>query len=861
MNINDIEGLDEATKTQITAWQKITREKDGGDTFAKAQFNIGSVYYQNNKLENALKEWNKIKRSDNPEIYAQLRLDIGVMFKQGNDDERALIEWIKVKHADSSVAYAYAQFYTGRVLYKLNKTLESMKAYKNIKREDSLELFIGAQFRIAEILLLEGDPKGAISSWSNIERSDDQASYAKAQFSIGSILLERKIDKELALIAWNNIKKTDDPKVFADAQFGIGYELYNKKDIDGALKVLSQILRSDNPEVYAKAQFNIGAILRKQNNNEGALLAWRNVARSDDAETYAKAKFSIGVILNEDNKKDEALTEWSSVNFEDNNKMFAQAQFNIGCELSDRGDFQGALLVWSNIERSIDSDIYAKAKVKSGFLFKKQKDINEAITEWSKVQRIDNAEAYAVAQANIGQLLFDKPTVAKKAFFSIRRSDSPRIYALSQFKLGLIFINENNIEEAEKSFNIAKSYYPYESCCCEKICDLLKFSETKSFGLSLLDLLNIVLDIVDILTLNFSKYADEEKPFERKLAHYTSTYTSNLLLGNDKNNTRPSSFRLNTINNVNDPSEGQLLIRKLKGVKNNSFVPLAFDEKFHAFISCFTFNHDSLNQFRLYGKQDNKEASGMSLVFKKDFFQSKNFIGGISYLAIDNTLEITESISNINVKESHDIQGQKIKNENDDQKIVRRSVMRCVYLDPTSDYFHLAQRNRLTFFREFGDNIVIKNGTKQPQAEYEWGIYQEYIKIITDEFEIAYKDLKTIYKEVEAEINSVRFTLGSLKQKELAILVDEILLPLKYLIKHSAFREEQECRMIYITSMDRSEVTMGYGSFLYIEYEPDVKTHLDKIYIAPAALHYKRYFDYVLKDVDVPVEVSGNVFR
>ena len=118
MSIDDMEGLDEATKTQITAWQKITREKDGGDTFAKAQFNIGSVYHENNKLENALKAWNKIKRSDNPELYAQLRLDIGVMFKQGNDDERALIEWIKVKHADSSVAYAYAQFYTGRVLYK-----------------------------------------------------------------------------------------------------------------------------------------------------------------------------------------------------------------------------------------------------------------------------------------------------------------------------------------------------------------------------------------------------------------------------------------------------------------------------------------------------------------------------------------------------------------------------------------------------------------------------------------------------------------------------------------------------------------------------------------------------------------------
>lgn len=860
MNVDDLKGLDEATRKEIEELQQITRQKYGGDTFAKAQFNIGSVYHENNKLESALKAWNKIKRSDNPELYAQLRVDIGVMFKQGNDDKRALIEWSKVKYSDSSVAYAYAQFYTGRVLYKLNQTLESIEAYKNIKREDSLELFIEAQFRIAEILLLEGDPKGAISSWSNIERSDDQAAYAKAQFSIGSILLERKIDKELALIAWNNIKKTDDPKIFADAQFGIGYELGNKKDIDGALKALSQILRSDNPEVYAKAQFNIGAILRKQNNNEGALLAWRNVEHSDDVDSYNRAQFSIANTLSENGKEDVSLSILRSIKRSDGCEIYSKAQFNIGCSLSDKGDVQGALLAWNSIERSDNLETYARAKIRIGFLLEKKQDYDGAIAAWSKIERSDNPEAYAVAKANIAYLSFGKPIVAKKAFLNIRKSDNTRIYAYAQFKLGLIFINENNIEEAVNSFSTAKSYYPYESYCCEKICNLLKVSETKNFGLILLQLLNIVLDIVDILTLDFSKYADEEKPFERKLAHYTSTYTSNLLLGNDKNNTRPSSFRLNTINNVNDPSEGQLLIRKLKGVKDNSFVPLAFDEKFHAFISCFTFNHDSLNQFRLYGKQDNKEASGMSLVFKKDFFQSKNFIGGISYLSIDNKLKITEAISNINVKESYHIQGQKIKNENDDQKIVRQSVMRCVYLDPKSDYFHLAQRNRLTFFREFGDNIVIKNGEKQSKAEYEWGIYQEYIKIITGEFEIAYEDLKTTYKEVETEISNVRFTLGSLKQKELAILVDEILLPLKYLVKHSAFREEQECRMIYITSVDRPEVTMEYGSFLYVEYEPSVKDHLDKIYMAPAALHHKRYFYSLLKG-NVPVEVSGNVFR
>ena len=73
----------------------------------------------------------------------------------------------------------------------------------------------------------------------------------------------------------------------------------------------------------------------------------------------------------------------------------------------------------------------------------------------------------------------------------------------------------------------------------------------------------------------------------------------------DEEQTKPSAFRLNTINNVNDPSEGQLLLNYLKGVKETSFYAPDFDEKLHAFVSCFTFNHDSLNQFRLYGKQDN----------------------------------------------------------------------------------------------------------------------------------------------------------------------------------------------------------------------------------------------------------------
>ncbi len=860
MNIDDLKDLDEATRKKIEELLKVTREKDGGDNFAKAQFNIGSVYFGNNKLENALKAWNKIEKEDNPELYVQLRVNIGIIFERQGNSELALVEWKKVERLDNAEAYARAQLYISNV-YDLNGDKDNaLLALRNIEYSDSHKLYASAQLNIGLSMLESDDNEGALKVWQNIKRSDDSSTFAKAQISIGNIY-HKNNDALRALDAWTSILSTDNNEVYANAQFNIGHEFQVRGDIAEALLIWSQIKRSDSPEFYAMAQFNIGATLREQSNNEEALLAWRNIERSDDPESFAKAKFIIGVMLSEQNKKDEALIEWNSIYRKDDNKMFAQAQFNIGCEFNDRNDSKSALSAWNAIERSINPEMYARAKIKIGFLLERMQNIRGAVNEWSKIERSDDAKAYVVAQANIGYLSFDRVATAKNAFLNIKSSDNPRIYAHSQFKLALIFIDEGDFKEAEKSFSIAKDYYPYESYCYEKICNLIKTSKTKNFGLSSQRLLNLVLEIVSILTLDFGKYADEEKPFERKLAHYTSTYTCNLLLGNDKKNNSPSLFRLNTINNVNDPSEGQLLVRKLKDIKDNDFVALDFNERFHAFISCFTFNHDSLNQFRLYGKQDNKEASGMSLVFKKEFFQSKEFIGGISYLSIGNTSKVIKTLPNLNSEKSCDMQNQAFEKESTHEEIVKHSVMRCVYLDPKSDYFHLAQRNRLTFFREFGDNIVLKKGVQQPQAEYEWDIYQEYIKIITNDFKVAYEDLKSTYKEVETEMGNIRFDPSSLEHKELGNLVDEILLPLKYLIKHSAFREEQECRMIYITSVDRPEVTMEYGSFLYVEYEPSVKDHLDKIYIAPAALHHKRYFDHLLKDIDVPVEVSGNVFR
>lgn len=740
---------------------------------------------------------------------------------------------------------------------------EIEKLLKITEEKDGVKLFVVAQVTIGKLLLSNNFNKSAIEVYCKIQRSHDSALYAAAQYTIGE-LLENDGDRNGALLVWKNIKHSDDPEVYAAAQYYIGFVLSESGDTKDALSTWGAIKRSDSVKAYVGAQFDIGFYLAEIGNIEGAISAWRNITRLDDPELYGQCQFNIGSNLLEINKTKEALLVWRNIDKLDNPEAYAKAQLRIGNTLTEKGDYEGGLLSWCNIERSDDLEAYAKAQFKIASFLLGFKYNQAAIIELQRIERLDDAEAYAKAQFNIGVLLDKNSDIngALEAFRKIEHDDNLEAYGKAQYAIGKILISNNYLTDyisAKNCFELAREVFPYEAKCYIKICELLKAPETESFALSSLELLNTVLNIVSVLTLDFSKHADEEKPFERKLAHYTSTYTCNLLLGNDKKNSLPSLFRLNTINNVNDPSKGQLLIRKLKSVKNNNFTALEFNEEVHTFISCFTFNHDSLNQFRLYGKQDNKEASGMSLVFKKEFFQSENFIRGLSYLSIERTPKVIITLSDINYAKLSDAEVEYSKGVS--RKIQKQPVMRCIYLDPTSDYFHLAQRNRLTFFREFGDKTIMKDGIEQSQAEYEWSLYKDYMKTITSKFETAYNSLKGTYKEVEAEINDINSRLGSLKQKELSNLVDEVLLPLKYLIKHSAFQEEQECRMIYITSIDRLEVTMEYGSLLYVEYEPSVKSHLDKIYIAPAALHHKRYFDYLLKDIAVPVEVSGNVFR
>ena len=109
--------------------------------------------------------------------------------------------------------------------------------------------------------------------------------------------------------------------------------------------------------------------------------------------------------------------------------------------------------------------------------------------------------------------------------------------------------------------------------------------------------------------------------FDRPLAHYTSPTVCEKLLGigqkqADQENIVAGKMRMNSSAYMNDPYEGKSLY-DLLGIQEPDLENLSEFSPYNAFFSCFSSRVNDLNQFRLYGKVGNVEASGCCLVFNK----------------------------------------------------------------------------------------------------------------------------------------------------------------------------------------------------------------------------------------------------
>jgi len=300
---------------------------------------------------------------------------------------------------------------------------------------------------------------------------------------------------------------------------------------------------------------------------------------------------------------------------------------------------------------------------------------------------------------------------------------------------------------------------------------------------------------------------------ENLVAYYREKNISQKLLFDNN-----SKFRLNAINYSNDPTEGKTLLDFLYGEKNRP-TNKELNTEYEAFAGCFTFNYDSLNQFRLYGKEDGKEGTGLSLVFKDSFFNKdakmayESNEADLSIMETDN--EPTET--DLGIKEN------------------KSSLFRCIYLDPNTEtkqsIVTVGQKEEYLFYRE-------------GEIEEKFVKYNEEMNII----------IKGVRKEM-------KYLKDKAKNLDPAI-VGKLLIHLRYLVKHIAFKEEQECRIVKIHNLNDNEIEMkDEYKQMYINYSPSVQIYIDRIYFGPKAGGIELFKNMLKnKKLEIPCEKSTNPF-
>ena len=288
---------------------------------------------------------------------------------------------------------------------------------------------------------------------------------------------------------------------------------------------------------------------------------------------------------------------------------------------------------------------------------------------------------------------------------------------------------------------------------------------------------NLLYQYLLLQSLSFNnKTLKREFTYNIEIAHYTSLNTLLKLIKED------NKIRITNISNANDPKEGKILENILN--KNKLDIKIKNDENLITLQTSFSRNKDALTMFRLYGKNENKEATGICLVIDKKYFND-NYLSPVIEVNLDNQKQ-EEKKGNENYKKAKEII---------QKRFERKNLYWVIYYNE--------EKNQLVF-----------NPTKS-----------KYSSVIID-LNTINKNKKNINK-IEDLINCIfRNIINSAKEIdkiENKNLTDEIFSNLfeniRYIIKHEAFFEEQELRMLITTNYKNENINIEEDKKrLYINY-------------------------------------------
>ena len=332
------------------------------------------------------------------------------------------------------------------------------------------------------------------------------------------------------------------------------------------------------------------------------------------------------------------------------------------------------------------------------------------------------------------------------------------------------------------------------------------------------DIKNIIKDIKYLLLFEYLllKTLSFDIDTNISISHYTSL---NILLKLIKYNKEESgNIRINNITTANDPKEGKMIFNILK--RNNINITMDSDENALTLQTSYSRNKDSLTMFRLYGKKDDKEATGICLVLNKDYF-SYNYAPPYSYKNFNN-----------------------IKNEENIAKYQDKK-MNLYWL-----LYYNEQDNLLVFnpneSKYSADIIIDLNNLEELE------INNKNIEDLKDNKNIKYI-IEYIFKNIFNYTNKIikeiekKNKYGNIKDKLYGYLFENI----RFIIKHEAFFEEQELRILVTKDYkDEDILTDDDSNKLYMEYIPlfyESINYIEEIIIGSKVKNNESIAEYIRK--------------
>ncbi|MEI0487199.1 hypothetical protein [Brachyspira intermedia] len=267
------------------------------------------------------------------------------------------------------------------------------------------------------------------------------------------------------------------------------------------------------------------------------------------------------------------------------------------------------------------------------------------------------------------------------------------------------------------------------------------------------------------------------------ISHYTSLSTLFILLNNNDNKIENvGNIRMYNITTANDPKEGRIIESILN--KNNIDIKINSDDNSITLQSSYSRNIDSLTMFRFYGKKENIEATGASLILNNEYF---NLLYEAPFYYQSNTKNCIENIDFINKK---------------------RNLYWVLYYN---------EKDNLLVFNpnesKYSADIIIdlNNLEKINNKNIEDLKSEEKIKYI---IEYIFKNIFNYTEKIKNKIDKNN-EYSNIKNKLYGYLFENI----RFIIKHEAFFEEQELRMLVTSNYKSKEIKADrINNKLYIDY-------------------------------------------